>query len=108
MKRSDPVLNLEKKHIAYLSSYPPRECGIATFTKDLIDAIDELDVFRPPAVIAVNEKETIYDYDRRVKWQIEQNSVNDYSQTADRINSADVDLVNLQHEFGLFGGEHGE
>jgi glycosyltransferase involved in cell wall biosynthesis len=108
MKGSDPISNRAKKRVAYLSSYPPRECGIAAFTKDLIDAVDELDVFRHPAVIAVNEKETIYNYDRRVRWQIERDSGDDYSQVAGRVNSSDVDLVNLQHEFGLFGGEYGE
>ncbi len=108
VKRTEPALRKEMRRVAYLSSYPPRECGIATFTKDLIDAVDELGVLRSPAVVAVNEKDTIYDYDRRVKWQIRQNLLDDYLQTADRINSADVDLVNLQHEFGLFGGEYGE
>lgn len=108
MKRSSSVSDFAEKRVAYLSSYPPRECGIATFTKDLVDAIDELDEFRPSAVIAVNEKETIYNYDRRVKWQIEPDSVDDYVQVASRINSSDFDLVNLQHEFGLFGGEYGE
>lgn len=108
MKKSHPISDFAEKHVAYLSTYPPRECGIATFTKDLIDAIDVLNDFRPSAVIAVNEKETIYNYDRRVKWQIEGDSVDDYLQVASRINSSDVDLVNLQHEFGLFGGEYGE
>jgi glycosyltransferase involved in cell wall biosynthesis len=74
----------DHKCIAYLSSYPPRECGIATFTKDLLSAIDELSVHKPPIVIAVNEKGAIY------------------------INASNAKLVNLQHEFGLFGGEYGE
>jgi glycosyltransferase involved in cell wall biosynthesis len=108
MKKSQPISDFLERRVAYLSTYPPRECGIATFTKDLIDAVDGLNEFRPSAVIAVNEKETIYNYDRRVKWQIEQDSVDDYLQVASRINSSDVDLVNLQHEFGLFGGEYGE
>jgi len=108
MKKLHPISSFAKKRVAYMSSYPPRECGIATFTKDLVDAVDELDEFRPSAVIAVNEKETIYNYDRRVRWQIERDSVDDYLQVASRIKSSDVDLINLQHEFGLFGGEHGE
>jgi glycosyltransferase involved in cell wall biosynthesis len=100
--------NVPEKRVAYLSTYPPRECGIATFTKDLLDAMDGLNKFKPPAVIAVNEKETIYNYDRRVKWQIERDSIDDYVQAARNINSSNVDLVNLQHEFGLFGGDYGE
>jgi glycosyltransferase involved in cell wall biosynthesis len=108
MKKSYPISDFAEKRVAYLSTYPPRECGIATFTKDLIDAIDVLNEFRPSAVIAVNEKETIYDYNRRVKWQIERDCVDDYVQAARFVNSSDVDLINIQHEFGLFGGEYGD
>jgi glycosyltransferase involved in cell wall biosynthesis len=102
------VSSVPEKRVAYLSTYPPRECGIATFTKDLLDAIDELNKLRPSAVIAVNEKETIYNYDRRVKWQIERDSIDDYVRVAHNVSSSDADLVNLQHEFGLFGGDYGE
>jgi glycosyltransferase involved in cell wall biosynthesis len=108
MKQLPIISNIAGKHVAYLSTYPPRECGIATFTKDLLDAFDKLNEFRPSAVIAVNEKETIYNYDKKVKWQIERDSIDDYLQAASYINSSNVDLVSLQHEFGLFGGEHGE
>ena len=62
------VLNRGPKRIGYLSTYPPRECGIANFTKDLIDAIGELDGLKP-SVIAINEKGAIYDYDRRVQME---------------------------------------
>ena len=94
--------------VAYLSTYPPRECGIATFTKDLIDAIDEINGFKQ-SVVAVNEKGAIYDYDRRVKWSIERDSAEDYVAAAEYVNSStNIGLVNLQHEFGLFGGDWGE
>jgi hypothetical protein len=95
------------KRVAYLSTYLPRECGIATFTNDLIDATEKLDEIRC-SVIAVNEKGAIYDYDRRVKWNIERDNIDSYIQAAKRVNGSSVDLVNLQHEFGLFGGECGE
>ncbi len=99
---------IDKKRIAYLGTYPPRECGIATFTKDLIDSTDELKVFEP-TVIAVNEPDSFYNYDRRrVNWEIERDSPEDYVQAANYINSSDIQLVNLQHEFGLFGGDQGE
>ena len=96
-----------QSRVAYLSTYPPRECGIATFTKDLIDTIDEINGFKP-SVIAINEKGAIYDYDRRVKWNIARDSPEDYVEAADYVNSSNIGLVNLQHEFGLFGGEYGE
>jgi glycosyltransferase involved in cell wall biosynthesis len=97
-----------KEYIAFLSTYTPRECGIATFTKDLIDSIDLLDEFAPARVISVNEIETIYDYDRRVKQQIRQDFEEDYIQAAKYINSSRINAVNVQHEFGIYGGEWGE
>jgi glycosyltransferase involved in cell wall biosynthesis len=99
---------VERKKIAYISSYPPRECGIATFTKNLVVATNQLDIFRKPQVIAINEKEAIYNYDRLVRCQIRRDIQKDYVKAAIYINSSKVDLVNLQHEFGLFGGEWGE
>ena len=99
---------VERKKIAYVSSYPPRECGIATFTKNLLVATNQLGIFRKPQVIAINEKEAIYNYDRLVRCQIRKDFRKDYVKAASYINSSKVDLVNLQHEFGLFGGEWGE
>ncbi len=107
MQKHSP-LGADAKRIAYVSTYPPRECGIANFTKDLIDAIDRLHEFRPARVIAINEERAIYDYDRRVRFQIERDSIEDYVQAARYVNLSKVNLVNLQHEFGLFGGEWGK
>ena len=97
-----------KNKIAYISSYSPRECGIATFTKNLVVATNKLGFFRKPLVVAMNEKETIYNYDRLVKYQIRRDFPEDYGEAADIINSSKADLINLQHEFGLYGGEWGE
>ncbi len=105
-KRKVPESNEE--YIAFLSTYTPRECGIATFTKDLIDSIDLLGEFAPARVISVNEIETIYDYDSRVKQQIRQDFEEDYIQAAKYINSSRINAVNLQHEFGIYGGEWGK
>jgi glycosyltransferase involved in cell wall biosynthesis len=95
------------KKVAYLSTYLPRECGIATFTNDLVDATEKLEQIHC-SVIAVNEKGAIYDYDRRVKWSIERDKLDSYIQAAKYVNDSSVDLVSLQHEFGLFGGDCGE
>lgn len=97
-----------EEYIAFLGTYTPRECGIATFTKDLIDSIDLLDEFAPARVISVNEIETIYDYDSRVKQQIRQDFEEDYIQAANYINTSKINAVNLQHEFGIYGGEWGD
>jgi len=96
------------EYVAFLGTYTPRECGIATFTKDLIDSIDLLGEFAPARVISVNEIDTIYDYDRRVKQQIRQDFEEDYIQAANYINSSRINAVNVQHEFGIYGGEWGE
>lgn len=108
MTQRSSFFTIDRKKIAYVGTYPPRECGIANFTKDLIDAVDQLNEFKPSRVIAVNEKGAIYNYDRRVKFQIERDSIDDYVQAARYVNLSKVDLVSLQHEFGLFGGEWGE
>jgi len=108
MMQNPSPFRVDEKGVAYVSTYPPRECGIANFTKDLIDAVDHLHKFRPPVVIAINEKGAIYNYNRRVRFQIERDSIDDHVQAARYINLSEVSLVNLQHEFGLFGGEWGE
>lgn len=107
MSEKDHASVSSKEHIAFLSTYTPRECGIATFTRDLIDSIELVDEFAPSRVISVNEIETIYDYDNRVKQQIRQNFEEDYIQAAKYVNSSRINAVNLQHEFGIFGGEWG-
>jgi len=101
------VLESNAKRIGYLSTYPPRECGIANFTKDLIDAIFELDEFKT-SIIAINEKGAIYDYDKRVKLKIDRDHTKDYVKAAEYVNSSNIELLVVQHEFGLYGGDYGE
>lgn len=101
------VLNSSAKRIGYFSTYPPRECGIANFTKDLIDSICDLNGFKH-SVIAINEKGALYDYDRRVKWNIDRDDVEDYVKAAEYVNSSNIQLLVVQHEFGLYGGDYGE
>lgn len=108
MSTKPRVPESNEEHIAFLGTYTPRECGIATFTKDLIDSIDLLGEFAPARVISVNEIETIYDYDSRVKQQIRQDFEEDYIQAAKYINSSRINAANLQHEFGIYGGEWGK
>ena len=97
-----------KTRVAYVSSYPPRECGIATFTRNLVVTMDQHRLLAPGVVVAVNEKGAAYNYGRQVKVQIERDSIDSYRDAASWINRSKVDLVNLQHEFGLFGGSWGE
>ena len=94
--------------VAYVSSYPPRECGLATFTADLANAVDEYKILDPGVIIAVNAQGATYDYDTRVIFQIERDSIESYIDAASHINSSDINVVSLQHEFALFGGNGGE
>ena len=96
--------------ILFMSTFPPRECGIATFTKDLIKAID--DKYHPSIkslVLAMNRNGiNTYNYTKKVGFQLNDADLDHYIQLAKKINRIDkVKLVNIQHEFGIFGGEHG-
>jgi glycosyltransferase involved in cell wall biosynthesis len=96
--------------ILYVSSFPPRECGIATFTQDLTDAIDR--EFSPAVkskILAMNPDGTsLFNYPRKVSAQIRDSDIEDYIQAANDINrSSDIKLVNVQHEYGLHGGDWG-
>jgi glycosyltransferase involved in cell wall biosynthesis len=99
---------LEKKRVAFLSSYPPRECGIATYSKDLVDSVNKLKILKPSIILAINDKGGYYNYPRNVRFQIESDDIESYKETAEYVNNSDIDLVHLQHEFGLFGKNWGE
>ena len=93
--------------VAFISSFPPRECGIATFTSNLIESIKTTsgDEFEPLVVAMQSGRE--YRYSEPVKFEIRANVKNDYNSAADYINFSHVDLISVQHEFGLFGGAGG-
>ena len=93
--------------IAVVGNYLPRQCGIATFTTDLCDAIStECGVARLYAV-PVNDTESGYVYPERVRLAIAQDDLSSYEQAADFLNFTNFDLVCLQHEYGIFGGPAG-
>lgn len=98
--------------MVYVSTFPPRECGIATFTQDLINSFDEMYNPREEAkIVALNpEKTSHYAYDKKkVIFQILQSDEQSYLKAAEYLNGLDqVTLVNIQHEFGIFGGTHGD
>jgi len=94
------------KKVVFISSFPPRKCGIATFTCDLIKstALAGKGEFEP-LVVAMQSGEQ--KYKEPVKFEIRQNVKGDYICAADYINFSHVDVVSVQHEFGLFGGDAG-
>jgi glycosyltransferase involved in cell wall biosynthesis len=102
------MIEQSKKNVLFLGTSLPRECGIATFTQDLIDQFANIKDFNPPGVIAVNNHGQSYDYDSQVMMQIDQQVRADYSIAAEELNRSNVDLLIVQHEFGIYGGESGE
>jgi glycosyltransferase involved in cell wall biosynthesis len=93
--------------IAVIGNYLPRQCGIATFTTDLCTAISaEYETVRLMA-LPVNDTEQGYDYPARVRWSLAQDDVKSYQDAAEFLNFNNIDMVCLQHEYGIFGGESG-
>lgn len=91
------------KKIAYLSTYPPRECGIATFTDDLSSAISTLGVFGRPVILAMHDPDIFRGpYPKDVQFLIQQREKRSYREAAEFVNRSDISLVSLQHEFGIF------
>ena len=90
-----------------VSSYFPRKCGLATFTKDLHDAMALAGGINP-MVLAMDDQPTGYSYPPEVRFQIQAGRLADYQMAADLLNINQIDVVYLQHEFGIFGGRAGE
>lgn len=97
-----------KPRITYMASYPPRECGIATFTKDLVEAVDRAYPGNPGKIIALNESQATYRYGPEVKLAVTVDDLESYREAAEYVNRSKADLLCIQHEYGLFGGRHGE
>src|SRR5882724_475714 len=93
--------------IAVIGNHLPRQCGIATFTTDLCEALSaEYGTARLLAV-PVNDTESGYDYPARVRWTLAQEDLQSYQNAADFLNFNNIDMVCLQHEYGIFGGPAG-
>jgi len=94
--------------VIYVSSYIPRQCGIASYTKNLTNAVNLLNPYHLAEIIAVNREKESLNYPEEVKLVLNDQKQADYSKTAEWINHSGADLVSLQHEFGLFGGQSGD
>ncbi|HBS12037.1 MAG TPA: glycosyl transferase family 1 [Flavobacteriaceae bacterium] len=111
------TINLKNPlRVTFIASYPPRKCGIATFTADLFSSMqgfyDDITTFGKQEklqIIAMNNTTVSpgYNYDREVSFEIREQHQEDYYQAADFINLSFTDVVSLQHEFGIFGGKDG-
>lgn len=100
--------------IAYISTYPPRECGIATFNQNLVGAVNanftgKDAVTQSGFVVAMNDSEQLkqYEYPDEVKFVVRQDHQKDYIRAANYLNTSNADVCILEHEFGIYGGESG-
>ena len=94
--------------VLFIGTYVPKECGIATFTSDLLNSVSGGNNNIHCEVIAVSDPSENCNYPEEVVFQIERNNLEDYYRAADFINHSDADVICLQHEFGLFGGDAGD
>jgi glycosyltransferase involved in cell wall biosynthesis len=107
MRKMDKIKHSIIKRIAFIGNYLPRQCGIATFTTDLCESIAE--EYKGTACIAlpVNDIEAGYEYPARVRFELTEKDIESYRRAADFLNINNVDMVSLQHEYGIFGGKAG-
>ena len=100
---SNSILN----RIAFIGNYLPRLCGIATFTTDLCETIAAQYPKTTCIALPVNDIEAGYAYPTRVRFELTEKDIDSYRRAADFLNINNVDLVSLQHEYGIFGGRAG-
>jgi len=105
MKKSSTNSSLNR--IAFIGNYLPRQCGIATFTTDLCEAIAAQYHKTTCIALPVNDIEAGYAYPPRVRFELTEKDIDSYRRATDFLNINNVDLVSLQHEYGIFGGRAG-
>lgn len=93
--------------IAFIGNYLPRQCGIATFTTDLCEAVATHYEGTTCIALPVNDIEEGYPYPTRVRFELVEKDISSYRRAADFLNINNVDLVSLQFEYGIFGGRAG-
>ncbi len=107
-KLFDATVNLSlPSRIAVIGNYLPRQCGIATFTTDLCDAISTEYGTNRLFALPVNDPESEYSYPDRVRFELTEEDLSSYERAAEFLNFTNVDLVCVQHEYGIFGGRAG-
>ncbi|MDI6766074.1 MAG: glycosyltransferase family 4 protein [Bacteroidota bacterium] len=95
------------KKVAFIGNYLPRQCGIATFTTDLCESFALINPSVQCFAIPITDIEEGYQYPQRVRFEIKEQDIDTYKAAADFLNLNDVDIVCLQHEYGIFGGKAG-
>jgi glycosyltransferase involved in cell wall biosynthesis len=101
------ITNSTLNRIAFIGNYLPRQCGIATFTTDLCEAIAKQYIDTTCIAIPVNDVATGYAYPTRVRFELTEKDIDSYLRASDFLNINNVDMVCLQFEYGIFGGKAG-
>ncbi len=104
----EPPAGVQRMNVGIIGNYVPRQCGLATFTTDVATWVSSTlgpgsDVF----VVAMNDRPEGYDYPPMVRFEVLASNPRDYPRAADFLNLSEIDLVCVQHEFGIFGGSRG-
>src|SRR4051812_12549335 len=99
--------NSKVRKIAFVGDHLPRKCGIATFTTDVLAAVAAAHPQTQCLAVSVNDIPGGYEYPDVVRFEIEEQDLSSYLRAADFLNISNVDVVCLQHEFGIFGGPAG-
>jgi glycosyltransferase involved in cell wall biosynthesis len=97
----------QPSRIAVIGNYLPRQCGLATFTTDLCSAIAAEYGTARLLALPVDDTPEGYDYPERVRWSVAQDDLTSYQEAAEFLNFNNIDMVCLQHEYGIFGGPAG-
>lgn len=93
--------------VAFIGNYLPRQCGIATFTTDIVDTIATQYPESDCVVLAMNDFPSGYEYPARVRFELDQEDLLHYQAAADFINLQNIEVACVQHEFGIYGGQSG-
>jgi glycosyltransferase involved in cell wall biosynthesis len=104
---TEPDTTKSINRLAFIGNYLPRQCGIATFTTDLCEALAAEYSDIKCIAVPVNDTAAGYDYPPRVRFELTEKDLDTYRRAADFLNINNVDLVCLQHEYGIFGGRAG-
>jgi glycosyltransferase involved in cell wall biosynthesis len=97
----------EDLRVAVVGTYPPRRCGIATFTRDLAQGMSASSPEVRPMAVAITDEGNRYEYAEEVAYEVRHGTKGDYARAAELLNYKDVRWVSLQHEYGIFGGDDG-
>ena len=107
MKPINKLYYRDIKSIAVIGNYVPRRCGIATFTTDLVESLSTEEPDIKCWAVVMNDKLEGYRYPKKVRFEVNQNKLADYIVAAEFVNISQMDVVCVQHEYGIFGGPAG-